>query len=102
MCVADVAYLRGDLVRSNRFAALAIGKRKGHRERTSNVTKRKQKKHTDANINTRPLQKNVTKSVSVKVIGASMVKGQGKLVSDEKLVIWACCYPKPGYTAEKK
>ena len=86
---------------SNRFAALATGKRKGPHERTSNVTKRKQKKHTDANINTRPLKKNVTKSVSVKVIGASMIKGQGKLVSDEKLGIRACCYPKPGYTAEK-
>ena len=30
-----------------------------------------------------------------------MIKGQGKLVSDEKLGIRACCYPKPGYRAEK-
>ena len=41
------------------------------------------------------------KPISVKIIGASMVRGQGKLLNDPKRGIQACCYPNPGYTAEQ-
>ena len=41
------------------------------------------------------------KPISVKIIGASMVRGQGKLLNDPKRGIQACCYPNPGYIAEQ-
>ena len=41
------------------------------------------------------------KPVSVKFIGASMVRGQGRLLNDTKQGVSACCYPDPGFTAEQ-
>ena len=48
-------------------------------------------------------QRNVNdnkKRQMVKIIGASMVRGQGKLVTDKIQGISACCFPCPGAKAE--
>ena len=36
----------------------------------------------------------------VKIIGASMVRGQGRLVTDKRIGISACCFPCPGAKAQ--
>ena len=56
--------------------------------RKSNVSKDKRISKAKANVH-------------VKVISPSMVRGQGNLISNRKSGIHACCYPYPGFTAEK-
>ena len=90
---------------SNQFAALS-----GHnQEETDGRTDDEQFRPVKTKMSQRrksnvPKDKPIAKAkanVHVKVIGASMVRGQGNLISDGKSGIHACCYPNPGFTAEK-
>ena len=85
---------------NNRFAVLADECTSDEPVQTSaskkNVAKKKQKKDT---IKKTRIEK-TSKPVMIKIVGASMVRGQGKLVSDKSTGVSACCFPCPGSTAE--
>ena len=88
---------------SNRFAPLAHAC-------TDNDPKSHHTKSAKPKCHTRVKQTRKTKSQRnvndnkkrklVKIIGASMVRGQGKLVTDKTQGISACCFPCPGAKAE--
>ena len=88
----------------NRFAVLQNSPQSSY-VRTNNSTNdpavSTTKKQKSAHRHRTEHRKTKPKPVSVKIIGASMVRGQGRLLNDTKQGVSACCYPNPGFTAEQ-
>ena len=90
---------------SNRFSVLGKcpeinrGRANNHKNCAKKVSKVKKRKCPKDSM--QKVRSNKSNPLSVKIIGASMVRGLGKLLNDPKGGIKACCYPSPGFTAEQ-